>query len=75
MSSDESSTEGFEMVKNMSRRRDVKNYMDVIDSQCHEDAEIFTGKGSKPTKRVYGTANPPSTRNPRPRITIFILQG
>ena len=67
MSSDESSTEGFETVyrvKNMLWRRNVIDCMDIIGRQRHKDADIFTPKGSKPTKRVRGTANPPSTREP-----------
>jgi hypothetical protein len=67
MSSDESSMEDFETVhrvKNMPWRRDVTNNMDIIDRQRHKDAEIFTAKGSKPTKRIRGTANPSSARNP-----------
>jgi hypothetical protein len=65
MSSEESSTEGVETVyrvKPLSWRRDITNYMDIIDSQRHKDADIFPAQGAKPTKRVRGTANPPSSR-------------
>jgi len=67
MSSDESSTEDFETVyrvKNMPWRRDIVDCMDIVDRQRHKDCDIFTPKGSKPTKRVRGTANPASKRNP-----------
>jgi hypothetical protein len=55
MSSDESSTENFETVyrvTNMPWRRALAENMDIIDRQRHKDADIFTPKGSKPTKRL-----------------------
>lgn len=67
MSSDESSTETFEtvyQVKNVRWRRDIANYMDIIDRQRLKDTDIFTPKGSKPVKRLRGTANPASRREP-----------
>lgn len=67
MSSDESSTENFETVyrvTNMPWRRALMEGMDIIDRQRHKDADIFTSKGSKPTKRLRGTGNPASKRDP-----------
>jgi hypothetical protein len=67
MSSDESSIENFETVyrvKTMPWRRDIVEYMDIIDRQRHKDADIFTPKGTKPGKRVRGTANPASIHEP-----------
>jgi len=67
MSSDESSTENFETVyrvTNMPWRRALTESMDIIDRQRHKDADIFTPKGSKPTKRLRGTGNPASERDP-----------
>ena len=65
MSSEESSTEGVKTVyrvKLLPWRRNVTHVMDIIDSQRHKDADIYPAQGTKPTKRVRGTANPPSTR-------------
>jgi hypothetical protein len=67
MSSEESSTEGVDTVyrvKPLPWRRDITHYMDIIDNQRHRDADIFPPQGTKPTKRVRGTANPSSTRAP-----------
>jgi|ERR1700720_657143 len=64
MSSDESSMEGVETVYRVKRlpwRCDIAGYMDIIDSQRHKDSDIFSAQGTKPVKRVRGTANPQST--------------
>ena len=65
MSSDESSVEGVETVYRVKRlpwRREVAGCMDIIDGQRHKDSDIFATQGTKPIKRVRGTANPQSTR-------------
>jgi hypothetical protein len=67
MSLDESSAKTFETVyrvKSMPWRRDIVEYMDIIDHQCHKDSDIFNLKGSKPIKRVCRMANPAGRREP-----------
>lgn len=61
MSSDESSVEGLETVYRVKifiwRRREVDKYMDIIDRQRWVDADIWSGRGSKPVKRLRGVGS------------------
>src|ERR1700726_615300 len=67
MSSDESSVEGLETVYRVKifiwRRREVDQYMDIIDRQRLVDADIWARQGSKPMKRLRGVGNLVTTRH------------
>jgi hypothetical protein len=49
--------------------------MDIIDGQRHKDSDIFSTQGTKPAKRVRGTANPQSTRTTVHQLLQSFYEG
>lgn len=68
MSSDESAVEDGIHVAYRTRitpwRRRMEKELEIIDTQRFVDADIYTPRGSKPVKRIRGTANNMSARRP-----------
>lgn len=76
MSSDETETDGSEIVyrvKMLIWRRNVDEYIDMIDNERTLAKEIFSGSGAKPTPRTRSAGNPISTHHAPKGLPIALL--
>jgi hypothetical protein len=76
MSSDETDTDGTGTryrVKLLVWRRNVDEYVDMIDDERKLSADIFPGSGAKPVKRLRSPQNLESSRLPPPDLPTALF--
>ena len=76
MSSDKTDTDASGttyQIKILVWRRNVDEYVQMIDNEKKLSADIFPGSGAKPTTRIRSPSNPKSTRLPPSELPMALF--